>query len=164
MAVLLYHQIRSLPGGTINYIANREKMVSPLCHDVHTILSCIAIARKMHTTTPEDIAKRLRDTWQQMEALIQETCRLEALIPDDQSPEQLQFCQRKILDYTRRLRNLQRQYRGLKKLQALISHPERIAAHSYHYQPVITLDDQIHSARQKKETEFFNTQKATYEH
>ena len=35
---------------------------------------------------------------------------------------------------------------------------------TYHYQPVITLDDQIHSARQKKETEFFNTQKATYEH
>ena len=42
MAVLLYHQIRSLPGGTINYIANREKMVSPLCHDVHTILSCMS--------------------------------------------------------------------------------------------------------------------------
>lgn len=42
MAVLQYHQIRSLPGRTINYIANGNKMVSPLCHDVHTILSCMS--------------------------------------------------------------------------------------------------------------------------
>ena len=155
-----------------NEMARRAPPSSPVCHiiqarvdkNIQAMVDCIAIAREMHTATPEDVATQLRNTWQQIEALTQETRRLEALIPDDQSPEQFQFRQRKIQDYTQRLRNLQRQYRGLKRLQALIAHPERIAAHSYHYQPVITLDDQIRSARQKKEPEIFNTQKATYEH
>ena len=39
MASLRYSQIRVHPEGTINYIANQEKMISPQSHDVHNVLS-----------------------------------------------------------------------------------------------------------------------------
>lgn len=115
--------------------------------NVQCMMDCIRISREMHAATPEEVAERLADTGQQMNALRREQNRLESLSPDAQSPEELQFHQRKLLDYERRLKELRRQYRGLKRLQALLSHPERIAELSYRYQPTVTLDDHIRAAR-----------------
>lgn len=39
MATLRYSQIRAHPGGTIRYIANKEKMISDRAHDVHNVLN-----------------------------------------------------------------------------------------------------------------------------
>lgn len=39
MASLRYTQIRSHPGGTINYIANKDKMISGKVHDVYNVLN-----------------------------------------------------------------------------------------------------------------------------
>lgn len=39
MATLRYSQIRAHPDGTINYIANKDKMISAKVHDVHNVLS-----------------------------------------------------------------------------------------------------------------------------
>ena len=61
-----------------------------------------------------------------------------------------QFHRKKIGDYQKRLSALKRQYRGLKKLQALISNADRIAEQSYRYHPKVTLDDQIKIAEQEK--------------
>ena len=54
---------------------------------------------------------------------------------------------------------MHRQYRELKRLQALISHPERIVEHSYHYQPTVTLDDHIRSARNTQKNNKHETTK-----
>lgn len=147
-----------------NEMARRAPPSTPACHviqarvdkNVQCMMDCIRISREMHATTPAEVAERLADTGRQMNTLRREQNRLEALSPDKQSQNQLQFHQQKLQDYERRLTDLRRQYRGLKKLQALISHPERIVEHSYHYQPVITLDDHIRVAVEKKSTKARN--------
>ena len=61
-----------------------------------------------------------------------------------------EFQIKKIGDYEKRLATLNRQYRGLKKLQALITHGDRIAEQSYLYKPNVTLDDYLKVVEQKK--------------
>lgn len=127
--------------------------------NVQCMMDCIRISREMHAATPAEAAERLADTGMQMNSLRRELKRLEALSPEAQTQEQLRFHQRKILDYQRRLAELRRQYRELKRLQALLSRPERIVEHSYHYQPTITLDDYIRSARNTQKNKTHETTK-----
>ncbi|MBR5021635.1 MAG: relaxase/mobilization nuclease domain-containing protein [Oscillospiraceae bacterium] len=61
-----------------------------------------------------------------------------------------QFHRKKISDYQKHLSALKRQYRGLKKLQALISNADRIAEQSYLYQPKGTLDALIQEAQDNR--------------
>lgn len=61
-----------------------------------------------------------------------------------------EFQIKKIGDYEKQLATLNRQYRGLKKLQALITHGDRIAEQSYLYNPNVTLDDYLKVVEQKK--------------
>ena len=61
-----------------------------------------------------------------------------------------QFRKKKISDYEKRLITLKRQYRGLKKLQALISNADRIAEQSYRYHPKVTLDTIIYEAQNNR--------------
>lgn len=133
---------RRVPPSSPAYLIIRARVDK----NVQCMMDCIRTSREMHAATPAEVAERLADTGTQMNALRQEQKRLEALPQEEQTQEQLRFHQQKILDYERRLKELRRRYRGLKRLQALISNPERIVEHSYHYQPTVSLDDHIRLA------------------
>ena len=122
-------------------------------------MDSIRLSREMHINTPEDVALRLSDVGRQMNGLKAEVRRLEASVQNSdpregESLEQLQARQqfqiKKLADYERRMTELRRQYRGLNKLQALITHGDRIAEQSYLYRPNVSLDDYINLTEQKK--------------
>ena len=64
--------------------------------------------------------------------------------------ERQQFQLRKIDEYAEKLETLRKQYRGLKKLQSLVTRAERIAEQSYLCKPEISLDDRIKAAAQQQ--------------
>lgn len=72
----------------------------------------------------------------------------------DEAFEQLQirhqFRQRKLVDYRKRMTNLNRQYRGLKRLEPLISNPARIAVSIYSRNQELSLEHQIRAAEQEQ--------------
>ena len=127
--------------------------------NVQAMVDSIRLSREMHIHTPDDVTQRLSDVGRQMNGLKAEIRRLEVSVQNSnprerESFEQLQARQqfqiKKLADYERRIANLRRQYRGLKKLQALITHSNRIAEQSYLYRPNVSLDDYIKVVEQKK--------------
>ena len=126
--------------------------------NVQAMMDSLRISREMHINTPEDITTRLADTGRQMNGLKAEIRRLEESLQDSQnregeSLEQLharhQFQRKKLSDYEKRMANLRRQYRGLKKLQALATHADRIAEQVYLCKPNVSLEDYIKVVEQK---------------
>lgn len=73
MATLRYSQIRATPGGTIHYIANKDKIISSKTHDVHNVLNYMGEAESTeriytlsrHCSNNPDLAEKQMELYRQ---------------------------------------------------------------------------------------------------
>lgn len=149
---------------------------------VQGLIDAIHTAKVMNVNRPEDVAVRLADVGKQMNCLRRAKRQHEenlaswksAAISGIQSPKDddsmLQmrrvFAQRKVTDYEKRLKELDKQYHDLKRLEVVVTRPELFVSRIFEYSAKATndrdIDDIIASANERSKTSA-NTQIATRE-
>ena len=157
---LLFILAMTIYKGECDYYTNTDTKTARMMRDtpiygrrdweVQSMLDCITAARVHSVGNPNEVQERLKEIGGKMNAIKADLARQNDFLATatDVGSDRYKFAKRKVAEYEERLKELNKSYRDLKKLQAQLNRPVHLVNELYEQRSIV--EQQVLAERGKK--------------